>query len=1428
MGFKSFNGFFGEYIKDEKLLAACEGGELCDINMDESKMSLSARVRFKEYISPRKIGKVKAYVKKAVEQLKEFNLMYSFPEECFNESVFPELSFELTENIAPAASFIKDANYLLKGDELTINISNGGDEILRNAGADTFLKRLIFQRYGKAVNVRLCGDTKMSAENPEYQKMQQESAKIIPVTQDRAKQPKKKTKSYDDLPISLDNARPVYGNMIRSKPVPISSVKPEDGTVVVWGEIFSFQEKTTKDGRRKIITFNLTDYTSSYTVKLFEEIQNCEQLLGKLRDGVFVMLRGFITLDSFMHTYCIQPKAIMLIEKIEPEDTAQEKRVELHCHTNMSAMDGMTNAAKLVERAAKWGHKAIAITDHGVVQAFPEAMNAGEEAGIKIIYGMEAYFVDDMIPVVVGGASNPLDGEYIIFDVETTGLNSYKDRLTEIGAVRVKGGKATETFSTFVNPMMKIPETIIKLTGITDEMVSNAPSENEAVKSFLDFCGGSVLVAHNAGFDTGFIGAACKRSGLEFDYTYIDTLALSRAMITGLKNYKLETVADCLNLPKFNHHRAIDDANILSEIFFKLIEKLTEDYGVRSIQEINSTFAGSDPKRLPVYHQIILAKNLVGLKNLYKLITKSNVQFFYRHPRIPKSELMQHREGLIIGSACEAGELFKAILEGKNRDELLNIASFYDYLEIQPNGNNMFLLREGKVSGEVELENINRTIISLGDELGKPVVATGDVHFFEEKDSVFREILMTGQGFTDASNQAPLYFKTTQQMLEEFSYLGEKTAYEVVVQNPNMIADMIENIRPIPKGTYPPKIEGADEALIEICYSRMKEKYGDPLPEYVEERLKKELNSIIKNGFGVLYIIAQKLVKNSEEHGYYVGSRGSVGSSFVASAAGISEVNPLAPHYLCNKCKHSEFFTDGSVGSGFDLPPKNCPNCQTLMQRDGHDIPFETFLGFNGDKQPDIDLNFSGEYQYYAHRYTEELFGKTHVFKAGTIGTLANKTAYGFVKNWLTEKGLVVSKAEEDRLTAGCVGIKRTTGQHPGGMVVIPADKDAEDFTPVQHPANDTDKGMTTHFDFHALHDTILKLDNLGHDVPTFYKYLEDLTGVSVMDADVCDPKLYELLLSPEPLGVTREDINCETGTLSIPEMGTPFVRQMLLDSKPKNFSDLLQISGLSHGTDVWLGNAQDLIKNGTCTISEVIGTRDSIMTYLMHKGLEPSVAFKIMEIVRKGNAGKQLTDEHKRAMKEHGVEQWYIDACTKIKYMFPKAHAAAYVIAALRLAWYKLYYPLEYYATYMTVRGEDLDTAAIMAGRSAVKARMNEIVLKGKEATTKEENTYTSLQVVNEMMARGIEFFPVDIYKSDANIYKIEDGKIRLPFSALEGAGGVAAQSLQSARDDGEGEYISVDDIQRRAGVSKKVIEALQNAGALSGLPESRQMSLF
>ena len=1071
-------------------------------------------------------------------------------------------------------------------------------------------------------------------------------------------QKKPKEKTYDDLPISITNAKPLFGTLVKGKPKPIKECLPEDGEVVVWGDVFSLETRESKDGRYSIINFNITDYTSSYPVKVFGEKKKCEDLVEKLKDGKTVLVRGSINMDTYMHTYLINARAVTEIEKIEKQDNAPEKRVELHLHTNMSAMDGMTSAKELVSRAIAWGHKAIAITDHGVVQAFPEACNTAAKAGIKIIYGMEGYLVDD--------------------------------------------------------------------------------------DAFYD--------------DYGF---------------------------------------------------GVDD-----EIPAEYIEKVRAE---------------------KTYHIIIIAKNTQGLKNLYKLITDSNLKFFKRRPRIPRHRLMQFREGLIIGSACEAGELYRALVDQKSDEDILRIASFYDYLEIQPNGNNAFMLRSQDERYErfktvEDLENVDRQIIHIADKLGKMVVATCDVHFIDPGNAVFREILMTSMGFSDASQQAPLYFRTTEEMLAEFAYLGEETAKEVVITNPNKIADLCESgMTPFPRGTFPPSLEGADEDLTRICWERTKKDYGDPVPENVAKRLEKELKSIISNGFGVLYMIAQKLVQNSEEHGYYVGSRGSVGSSFVAHAAGISEVNPLPPHYICKKCKHSEFFMDGSVGSGYDLPPKDCPNCGIPMHRDGHDIPFETFLGFKGDKQPDIDLNFSGEYQFYAHRYTEELFGIDHTFKAGTIGTIADKTAYGFVKKWLEVKGITVNRAEEDRLTKGCTGVKRTTGQHPGGMVVVPASNDAEDFTPIQHPADDVSGGLrTTHFDFHSLHDTILKLDNLGHDVPTLYRHLEDSTGINVFDVDICDPKLYELLTSPEPLGVTAEEIGCETGTLSLPELGTPFVRGMLMEAKPKNFSDMLQISGLSHGTDVWLGNAQELIKNGTCTISEVIGTRDNIMVYLMHKGLEPDMAFKIMEIVRKGNATKLLTEAHIKAMKEHNVPDWYIDSCMKIKYMFPKAHAAAYVSAAMRLAWYKVYKPTEYYATYMTVRGEDLDTVAIMEGRGAVKQLMNSILNKGHEATAKEENMYVAMQVVNEMMARGVEFLPIDLYKSHATVYKLEDGKIRLPFMSMAGTGESAAVALMKAREDGEGEYMSRDDLQQRAGISKSVMETLDACGALEGLPQSTQMSFF
>ena len=1411
-----------------ELSEALSGGEILRITFDDGALSLSASVKFDRLIADRLI----LDAQKAVREyfgIRKVTLSPVYTGLELSQDCAPLLIRAVKENIAAANGFLDSAKFGFADGSVSLTVPDGA-QLLIDAKAPEFLERFISETFDKRVKVCInSGKTAVTIDSPEYVEMQSKNVNID-IPKEAPPERKKPKQEYDDLPISLTNAKVIFGSRIKSKPVALKGVSIEDGNVTVWGSVFALQIRDTRDGKRKIITFNITDKTNSFTVKIFEMSQNCETLVKNISDGVCVMLRGHVEYDDYIKSYCIKANSVMLIDRIEVGDDAPEKRVELHMHTNMSAMDGMTPAKKLVERAIKWGHRAVAITDHGVVQAFPEAAAAAKGSDIKIIYGMEGYFVDDSVKAFSGSSDMPLDGTFIIFDVETTGLRTGVDRLTEIGAVKYVDGAEKSRFQTFVDPERPIPQNIVELTGITDSMVAGAPKEGEAVRKFFEFCGeGSVLVAHNASFDTEVIRSACERNGIEYNYSHIDTLVLAQSLISGIKNYKLDTISNHFKLPKFDHHRADEDAGALAAIFEKLLD-LTVEKGVERVSQINELIP-VDPRRLPTYHIIILAKNKVGLKHLYQLITKSNLEYYYRHPRVPKSELLSHREGLLIGSACEAGQLYRAVLSGKSEEELLRIASMYDYLEIQPNGNNAFMLRKGTLSSEEELNEINRHIIRLADKLGIPVVATGDVHFIDESDKVFREILMTGQGFSDAAEQAPLYFRTTNDMLKEFAYLGEEKAKEVVITNPNLIADMCEEILPIPKGTYPPKIEGSDEELRRICYERIKDYYGDPIPEYVKTRLDKELDSIIKNGFAVLYIIAQKLVWNSMDHGYYVGSRGSVGSSFVAFAAGISEVNPLAPHYICESCKHSEFFRNGEYGSGFDMPPKDCPNCGKPMHRDGHDIPFETFLGFNGDKQPDIDLNFSGEYQFYAHRYTEELFGKEHVFKAGTIGTLADKTAYGFVKKWMEEKGLDLSRAEQDRLTMGCVGVKRTTGQHPGGMVVVPNDMDAEDFTPIQHPADDADSvHRTTHFDFHSLHDTILKLDNLGHDVPTLYKHLEDMTGISVMDADVCDPKLYELLTSPAPLGLTPEDIDCETGTLSLPELGTPFVRQMLMESKPKNFSDMLQISGLSHGTDVWIGNAQELIKNGTCTISEVIGTRDSIMVYLIHKGLEPGMAFKIMEIVRKGKSTSLLTDEHKKAMIDHNVPQWYIDSCMKIKYMFPKAHAAAYVIAAMRLAWYKLYRPLEYYATYMTVRGEDIDTVSVLQGRAAVKAKMKEIdeKMKTKQATAKEEGTFTSLQVINEMLARGIEVLPIDIYKSSANKYTIEDGKIRLPFSALSGCGGAAAQGLEDARNDGKGEFLSIEEVQLRSGAPKSIIAALEESGAFSTLPKTTQISFF
>lgn len=1438
-----------------KLPQQISQGELTKLNINKQARLITLAVKFNGLVERNTLFDTEKLITKTLAY--HTVIKPHFPTELFSADYFPQLYAAVRRDIPSINGTLNNAEVRFENNTLTINLLNGGKTLLDSKGFDKALIKLVSEEFNLYISVNYTGTFEVEENSEEYKAaIQDAQEKINRENLQKAAEfyqeevetaEKREEKDAENTTVEIEvregkfatpqiiqsSIRPLYGRSIRGKMIPISSISGDSGRIVVWGDVFDIEKKVTKSGDKNIFTIDITDYTGSTTAKVFNSIKE-SAVIDNIKKGDTIVVQGDVEYDKYAGELVVNARSIGTAQKVKVVDNAEKKRVELHMHTNMSQMDAVTSAGDLVNRAYQWGHKAVAITDHGVAQAFPDAMKAADkinkdEEKIKIIYGVEAYFMDDLVESVKGDADTGFDGTFICFDIETTGLSAARDKITEIGAVKVENGVITDTFSTFANPEMPIPQKITQLTGITDDMVKDAPSQSEAVSAFLEFAGDNVLVAHNAPFDTSFIAKACEDMGREYNYTSIDTVAISRAILTDIKNCKLDTVAKFLRLGDFNHHRATDDAEMLARIFINLCQRLTDDYGITKTNDINTKIAGGDFKKLPTYHQIILVKNKTGLKNLYRLISYSHLNYFYKKPRIPKSELVKYREGLIIGSACCAGQLYMAILEGKPWGELKQIASFYDYLEIQPAGNNSFMIRDGRFNSVDELHEIDRTIIKLAKELGKPVCATCDVHFMDPTDSEFRKILMAGQGFKDAEQQAPLYFRTTAEMLKEFEWLGKDKAYEYVVENPNKIADMCEYIRPIPKGTFPPNIEGAQEQLIDITWKRAKEKYGDPLPEIVKARLDKELNSITTYGFSVLYMTAQKLVADSEAHGYLVGSRGSVGSSFVATMSGISEVNPLCPHYVCPNCKHSEFITDGSYGSGFDMPPKNCPECGTLMDQDGHEIPFETFLGFKGDKVPDIDLNFSGEYQSKSHRYTEELFGKNNVFKAGTISTVAEKTALGFVKKFAQERGLVMHKAEEKRLAIGCTGVKRTTGQHPGGMVVVPRTNDVYDFCPVQHPANDVNSdNITTHFDFHSIHDTITKLDELGHDVPTIYHYLELYTGIPVMKVSMSDPEVMSLFTSPKALGVTEEDIDSKTGTFSLPECGTSFVRGMLIEAQPKTFTDLLQIAGLSHGTDVWLGNAQELIHNGTCTISEVIGTRDSIMTYLMHKGLEPGMAFKIMEIVRKGNATKLLTEEHFKAMREHNVPEWYIDSCMKIKYMFPKAHAAAYMIATLRLGWYKVHKPVEYYAAYFTVRSENLDGAIAMQGHQAVRDKMNNIKQKQSvhEATAKDEAEFQTLQIVNEMMARKIEFLPVDIYKSEAKMFKVEDGKIRLPFSSLPGVGGAAADSL--AETGKHTEYLSIEDMQIKTKVTKAVIETLKDVGVLKDLPESSQMSLF
>ena len=1232
-----------------------------------------------------------------------------------------------------------------------------------------------------------------------------------------------------------DTTNPViYGRVGKmSDPlVKVADLTIDSGKVMIDGEILATETRELKSGKI-LAMFNLFDGSSTITCKVFLEAEKSKAILKRMNSAKGVKVIGTAQFDPFAKELGVIANAIVESTGIKREvrqDNAQEKRVELHMHTQMSQMDAMTSAEDLLKRAVKWGMKSIAITDHGVVQAFPEAHKYLEKAhpDLKVIYGVEAYLAPDTVSCISFSKGQDLDTTYCVLDLETTGLSFRTEKITEVGIMKVKNGEVIDEFSCFVNPEKPIPQKVVEVTNITDDMVKDAETIDKVFPKILEFVGDSILVAHNADFDIGFLKYNASQLGYELNNTYLDTLRLAKSLFPDFKKYKLGFIADKLGIVVEVAHRALDDVDTTVKVFNIMISMLKEK-GAKTWDDVDSLEIGkADYKSLPTYHAIILAKDYVGLKNLYKLVSYSHLNYFYKKPRILKSLYKKYSEGLILGSACEAGELYRAIVAGKTDEEIEEIANDYDYLEIQPIGNNMFMVRQGVVPDEEALRDINRKIVALGEKLDKPVVATCDVHFMDPEDEIYRRILQAGQGYDDCDEQAPIYLRTTEEMLKEFEYLGEEKAYEVVVTNTNKIADMCEKIKPISPEKCPPHIDGCETTIKEIAYNKAHELYGEQLPQIVEERLDKELTSIIKNGFSVMYIIAQKLVWKSNEDGYIVGSRGSVGSSFVANMTGITEVNSLPPHYRCPNCKYSDF-TDYGCLCGFDLPDKDCPKCGHKLVKDGIDIPFETFLGFNGDKEPDIDLNFSGEYQAKAHKYTEVIFGKGTTFKAGTVGTVADKTAYGYVKKYYEERGVPVNNAEVLRLAQGCTGIKRTTGQHPGGIIVVPKGREIYEFTPVQHPADDPNSDIiTTHFDYHSIDQNLLKLDILGHDDPTMIRMLFDLTGKDPTKVPLDDKETMSIFSSTKALGVTPEQIHSEVGSYGIPEFGTKFVRGMLVDTRPTTFDELIRISGLSHGTDVWLGNAQTLIEEGTVTLQDAICCRDDIMIYLIKMGLEPNKAFKIMETVRKGKALKDPDkwEGFKSAMKEKDVPDWYVKSCEKIKYMFPKAHAAAYVTNAFRIAWFKVHEPKAYYTAYFTIRADEFDSDIMCHGEERVKNKMKEIDLAGNGATTKDKNMYAILELVMEMYERGINFLPIDLYKSHSTKFRIEEEGIRPPLNSIPGLGTVAAQGIEEAKKDGK--FMSIDDLKIRSKVGKSVVELLEKAGCLKGMSQSNQMSLF
>ena len=1233
-----------------------------------------------------------------------------------------------------------------------------------------------------------------------------------------------------------DNPDVIYGRDFDDEAIAIEKIVGEMGEVTIRCQVMTLETREIRN-EKTIVIMSVTDFTDSIVLKIFTRNDQLTELLDAgLKKGAFLKIKGVTTIDKFDSELTIG--SIVGMKKISDftstrMDTSPEKRVELHCHTKMSDMDGVSEVRDIIKRAQKWGHKAIAITDHGDVQSFPDANHAvSPEDDFKVIYGVEAYLVDDLKDVIVNSKNQQLDDVYVVFDLETTGFSPDKNKIIEIGAVKVERGAITERFSTFVNPEVPIPFHIEELTSIRDDMVMDAPKIEEILPQFLEFCEGAIMVAHNAEFDMSFIRKNCERQQLPAEFTVIDTVALARMLLPHLNRFKLDTVAKALGISLDHHHRAVDDAACTAEIFVKFIQML-KDRGMQTLDEVNRMGQASAEtiKKLPTYHAIMLAANDVGRINLYKLISMSHLTYYHKKPRIPKSEFVKHREGLLLGSACEGGEIYRAILGGRPKEDIIRLVKFYDYLEIQPLGNNDFLLRSDReaINSKEELADINRRIVSLGEMFKKPVVATGDVHFLDPEDEVYRRIIMAGKGFKDADEQAPLYLRTTEEMLDEFAYLGSEKAQEVVITNPNRIADMCEKISPVRPDKCPPVIENSDQMLRDICYTKAHSMYGEELPQIVKERLDRELNSIISNGYAVMYIIAQKLVWKSNEDGYLVGSRGSVGSSFAATMSGITEVNPLQAHYRCEYCKYSDFDSPEvkafSGRSGCDMPDKICPVCGKKLVKDGFDIPFETFLGFKGNKEPDIDLNFSGEYQSKAHAYCEVIFGYGQTFRAGTIGTLADKTAFGYIKNYYEERGIRKRNCEIDRIVQGCVGVRRTTGQHPGGIVVLPVGEEINTFTPVQHPANDmTTATITTHFDYHSIDHNLLKLDILGHDDPTMIRMLQDLTGIDPTTIPLDDASVMSLFKNTKALGVEPEDIHgIPLGCLGIPEFGTEFAMQMVIDAKPQEFSDLIRISGLSHGTDVWLGNAQTLIEEGKATISTAICTRDDIMIYLIQQGLDSEESFTIMESVRKGKGLKEnwITD-----MTAHGVPDWYIWSCQKIKYMFPKAHAAAYVMMAWRIAYCKVFYPLAYYAAYFSIRATGFNYELMCQGKERLEYFYKDYTRRKDSLSKKEQDTYRDMKIVQEMYARGFEFLPIDVYQAKPDRFQIIDGKLMPALNTIEGMGDNAAIAVAEAAKDGK--FLSKDDFRQRTKATKTVIDLMGDLGILGDMPESNQLSLF